>query len=279
MTPKKILAQGAEAIIYLVSPSPKSSSQLNSPSRKNLAKPISKQAITSHSEPFIIKDRTPKSYRLPELDEKIRSRRTRSEAKLLDKASKIINCPKPFFQPSIKNSTKIKMPYLKGQKLSENLNKFSLQKQKQIMKNLGRSIAKLHEANIIHGDLTTSNIILIPSKNLLKTSSTKTPNSKMPLYFNKSLAKKSSKADFVAINSRTKGECISLIDFGLGYFNGKFEDKAVDIHLLKQALEAKHFQNWKILFEEFLKEYKKFPESKTILERLKAVEKRGRYKG
>jgi len=281
----KIIAQGAEAKIYLVtslsSKTPPSQNKLliNSNQQSSLTKSGTEQSITSDSEQFIIKDRTPKSYRLPELDEKIRSRRTRSEAKLLDKASKIINCPKPFFQPCIKESTKLKMPYIKGEKLSETLNEFSLQKQKLIMKQIGNSIAKLHEANIIHGDLTTSNIILIPSKNLLKTSSTKTPNSKMPLYFNKSLAKKSSKADFVAINSRTKGECISLIDFGLGYFNGKFEDKAVDIHLLKQALEAKHFQNWKILFEEFLKEYKKFPESKTILERLKAVEKRGRYKG
>ena len=204
MTPQKLIAQGAEAKIIL-------------------------------SNDFIIKDRIPKSYRLPELDEKIRSKRTRSEAKLLEKASEIINCPKPFFRPSIKSSKKLKMPYLKGQKLSESLNKFSLQKQKPVMKKIGKEIGKLHQANIIHGDLTTSNLILVKDQ-------------------------------------------IYLIDFGLGYFNGKFEDKAVDIHLLKQALEAKHFQNWKILFKEFLKEYKKFPESKTILERLKAVEKRGRYK-
>ena len=71
---------------------------------------------------------------------------------------------------------------------------------------------------------------------------------------------------------------IFLIDFGLGYISDKIEDKAVDLHLLKQALEARHFKNWKILFEEVEKGYKNYNESKKVLERLKAVEKRGRYK-
>ncbi|GAH98356.1 unnamed protein product, partial [marine sediment metagenome] len=57
-----------------------------------------------------------------------------------------------------------------------------------------------------------------------------------------------------------------------------FEDKAVDIHLLKQALEAKHFKNWKTLFREVLEGYSKSKSHKTVLERLKSVEKRGRYK-
>jgi Kae1-associated kinase Bud32 len=184
---------------------------------------------------FIIKDRIPKAYRIPELDEKLRSRRTRAETKLLFKASEIIPCPKPFFKNDIKESKKIKMPYLNGKKISENLNKFSLKKQKEILRKIGKSIAKIHEKNIIHGDLTTSNMILLEEE-------------------------------------------VYLIDFGLGYFNGKIEDKAVDLHLFKKALEAKHFENWKILFEEFLKEYQKFPNSKIILERLKSVEKRGRYK-
>jgi tRNA A-37 threonylcarbamoyl transferase component Bud32 len=49
------------------------------------------------------------------------------------------------------------------------------------------------------------------------------------------------------------------------------------LHLLKQALEAKHYKNWKILFEEFKKGYKN-AEAEKIFERLNEVEKRGRYK-
>ena len=181
---------------------------------------------------LIIKDRIAKSYRLKELDDKIRKRRTKSEKNILEKACKIINAPNPF---PLKEFDKIKMPFIDGKKLSEHLDKFSLEKQKEILKKIGESVAKLHDADIIHGDLTTSNMILVDKK----------------IYF---------------------------IDFGLGYISRKIEDKAVDLHLLKHALEARHFKNWKILFDEFLDGYRTESESKKIMERLTAVEKRGRYK-
>jgi TP53 regulating kinase and related kinases len=198
---KKILSQGAEAKIIL-------------------------------SGDFITKYRIPKSYRLKELDEKIRKHRTKSEKNLLEKASKIINAPNPF---PLEEFDQIKMPFIKGKRLSENLDSFSLEKQEEICKTIGKEIAKLHGADIIHGDLTTSNMILNKDK-------------------------------------------IFFIDFGLGYISPKVEDKAVDLHLLKQALEAKHFKNWEILFNEVKKGYENYKESKKVLERLKAVEKRGRYK-
>lgn len=198
----KIISQGAEAVIIL---------------KDNL----------------IVKDRIKKSYRIKELDEKIRKQRTRAEKKLLEKATKIINAPDPF---PIKEFDKIEMLFIKGKKLAESLDSFSINKQKLICNKIGQEIAKLHDAEIIHGDLTTSNMIL------------------------------------------TKEGKIFLIDFGLGYISNKIEDKAVDLHLLKQALEAKHFKNWKILFEGLEKGYKDSRESKKVLERLVAVEKRGRYK-
>jgi len=70
------------------------------------------------------------------------------------------------------------------------------------------------------------------------------------------------------------------MDFGLGYFNGKYEDKAVDIHLLKQALEAKHFKNWETLFNEFEIGYRLIEptEAEKVFDRMKVIEKRGRYK-
>ena len=185
----------------------------------------------------IIKDRIKKSYRLPELDNRIRKLRTRSETKLLDKVSEIINCPKPLTKSSCEylDENKIKMPFIEGKKLSDYLDSFSLEKQKQICKQIGESIAKLHDSDIIHGDLTTSNMIL----------------KKNEVYF---------------------------IDFGLGFISHKFEDKAVDLHLLKQALEAKHFKYWKELVKEVFKSYEKSKNSRIVLERLRAVEKRGRYK-
>ena len=129
------------------------------------------------------------------------------------------------------------MPFIQGKKLSEHLDNFTLNKQKQICKKIGQSIAKLHNSDIIHGDLTTSNMIFVE-----------------------------------------KEDKVYFIDFGLGFISHKIEDKAVDLHLLKQALEAKHFKHWKELVKEVLKSYEKSTDSKIVLERLKAVEKRGRYK-
>lgn len=211
---------------------------------------------------LIIKDRISKKYRIPELDKKIRKTRTKAETKLLIKAGNIINVPKVF---ESKKENQLKIEFIKGKKLSENLDNFSLTKQKKILKQIGESVAKLHKANIIHGDLTTSNMILKEKKNRMTSSEAK-----------KDAIFKYEKGGF------DKGKLGSLyfIDFGLGFQNGKYEDKAVDIHLLKQALEAKHFKNWEILYKEFEKAYKKENklEAEKVLTQLTKVEKRGRYK-
>jgi TP53 regulating kinase-like protein len=183
---------------------------------------------------IITKSRIPKSYRLPYLDKKIRKLRTRRESKILEKASKIIPVPK-LISSSEKN-TEIKMQYIKGKKLSKSLD--SLNNKFKIIETLGIQIAKLHNSGIIHGDLTTSNLIL--------------EDSSKKLFF---------------------------IDFGLSYHSDKIEDKAVDLHLIKQALEAKHPKNHKEYFKSIIKGYKlKNKNSKEVLERLKKVELRGRYK-
>lgn len=254
MTPKKILSQAAEAIIY----------------KKNNE---------------VIKDRISKSYRIKELDNKIRKSRTKSETKLLEKASKVINCPVPIKKEvidkregntNILGGVKIIMPFIDGKKLSENLDKFPLAKQKQILNQIGQDVAKLHNADIIHGDLTTSNIILVD--NLPASQKNKLINKKS----NKAYGKLN-KVGLQIINREGNtnilgGAKIYFIDFGLGYISKKTEDKAVDIHLLKQALEAKHFKNWEVLFKSFLKGYSKSKENKEVVERLKKVEARGRYK-
>jgi len=179
---------------------------------------------------IIIKDRIKKSYRLKELDEKIRKSRTKREAKILEKAFKLIPVPKII---STDNKEKIEMEFIPGLKLSENLDK--IKNNIEVCKILGEQIAKLHDNNIIHGDLTTSNMIL------------KAPT----LYF---------------------------IDFGLSYISSRIEDKAVDIHLIKEAFEAKHFENTSSFFKAVLEGYESSPNYKDMIQRLKKVESRGRYK-
>jgi len=181
----------------------------------------------------VIKRRIKKSYRLDEIDEEIRRLRTRSEAKLLLKASKIIDVPE--IKNVSEDSKEITMEFLKGKKLSEYLDSFSLGEQKKVCRIIGRNMAKIHDADIIHGDLTTSNMTLKDGK-------------------------------------------VFFIDFGLGFSSHKIEDKAVDLHLLRQALEAKHFKNWQTLFSEVKRGYSASKNFGLVLEQFKKVEKRGRYK-
>ncbi len=181
----------------------------------------------------IIKRRTKKSYRISEIDDKIRKQRTRSEAKLLVKASEIISIPK--VKRVDEKSKEIIMKFIKGKKLSEHLDSFPLKKQKEICRIIGGAVARIHDADIIHGDLTTSNMIFAEDK-------------------------------------------VFFIDFGLGFISHKVEDKAVDLHLLRQALEAKHFRNWESLFSEILKGYSGSKNYEIVLKQLRKVETRGRYK-
>lgn len=235
MSSKKqtLIAQGAEAKIFLVGDKETS---LNSVTNRERWVGVGGGSSEVSQKRYIIKDRIKKSYRLPELDDKIRRLRTKKEAKLLEKVGKIIPSPKVL---KIENS-KIEIEFINGLKLSQHLDEFPLTKQKQILKQIGIDIAKLHNENIIHGDLTTSNMIYVDNLQ----STTISPSK------------------------------IFFIDFGLGFHSHKIEDKAVDLHLLKQALEAKHFKNWKDLFKEFVKGYK----NQKVLEQLKKVEARGRYK-
>ncbi|MFA4953395.1 MAG: RIO1 family regulatory kinase/ATPase [Candidatus Pacearchaeota archaeon] len=216
----------------------------------------------------IIKDRIPKSYRIKILDDKIRKQRTKSETKLLIKASQIINTPIP--QESKQNNFQITMPFIDGKKLSEHLDEFSLEKQKSILKQIGRDIAKLHDENIIHGDLTTSNMILVEKYN--------DKFNKKKIKSNKQINNLSKEKEVISINRERSEPIIYFIDFGLGFFNGKFEDKAVDIHLLKQALEAKHFKHWQEIYQSFLEGYKNSKNYEKTINQLIKVEKRGRYR-
>jgi tRNA A-37 threonylcarbamoyl transferase component Bud32 len=152
----KIIAQGAEAKIHL-------------------------------TENKIVKERIVKGYRLPALDEQIRKSRTKKESKILIKAreagvnvpkvlnadkkgepknattstiSKEARCKKPLVSPQFN----LEIEFIDGDKLSEKLNSYKEEKQFEVMKKLGHQVAKLHEKDLIHGDLTTSNVLFSEEK-------------------------------------------------------------------------------------------------------------------
>jgi len=111
----------------------------------------------------IEKRRIEKKYRIKELDHKLRAIRTKEEAKLMIEARKN-DVPVPIiYDVDLKNCT-ITMEYLQGKKLKDILNNVSEKERKKLCKMIGENIAKLHNNNIIHGDITTSNMILFSGK-------------------------------------------------------------------------------------------------------------------
>jgi len=180
----------------------------------------------------IIKDRVKKSYRIKEIDEKLRKYRTRREAKILEKL-KEIDFPCPGLIKKDDKNMVVEMGFVKGELIKDILEGRDYKK---LCSEIGEKVAILHNNGIIHGDLTTSNMIL-----------------------NKE---------------------IFFIDFGLSFFSEKTEDKAVDLHLLREALESKHYRIWGEAFKAVIKGYnKKSDNPKEVFKRFEKVEMRGRYKG
>lgn len=115
----------------------------------------------------IVKERFEKKYRVPELDRKLTKQRIVLESRNMVRASKNgINTPTVLFA-DIANR-KIYMSYIDNSaQLKEvlkiiyysDISKYEKLIDK-IANNLGQTVAKMHNSNIIHGDLTTSNILL-----------------------------------------------------------------------------------------------------------------------
>ncbi len=196
------------------------------------------EAIILKSEKGILKYRQKKSYRIAEIDDKLRTTRTKRESTILKKLAEI-NFPSPKILFENSKQGKLEIEFLSGPKVRDILDT-NLNGSKNgvvICKEIGKRIATLHNENIIHGDLTTSNMI----------------------YHNKQ---------------------VYLIDFGLSYFSKRVEDKAVDLHLLRQALESKHCKVWEKAYALCLEGYKEIAKrAKETINRLDVVESRGRYKG
>jgi tRNA A-37 threonylcarbamoyl transferase component Bud32 len=219
----------------------------------------------------VVKDRIVKGYRYPDLDKKIRKNRTKREARLLEKAGKVICVPKV----REKDRFEIVMEFIDGKKLSEHLDK--LKNWKEVCRRIGENIAKVHDADIIHGDLTTSNMIWVGGKKGLRVGEN-SPQLSAAAEIDGARSACTVSRKQSGKSGLSNGE-VYFIDFGLGFDSAKVEDKAVDLHLIKQALEAKHFGKWEEYWKEIERSYQKVSnKGEEVMKRLAKVEKRGRYK-
>lgn len=107
----------------------------------------------------LMKERISKSYRIEEIDHRLRKRRTKGEAKLLHMA-KTCGVTTPLLYDIDKDNKTITMEFIKGKPVKDVFNESNLSKIKPICKKIGEKVARLHGCGIIHGDLTSSNLLL-----------------------------------------------------------------------------------------------------------------------
>ncbi|MDO8642549.1 MAG: KEOPS complex kinase/ATPase Bud32 [Candidatus Woesearchaeota archaeon] len=189
------------------------------------------EATVSRTADGVLKQRLSKSYRHPQIDHSLQQFRTRREAKVLSKLGDV-GFPAPRLHAIDDERHELLMSALQGPVMRTILNDNPVAHGAEI----GTLIGRLHAAGIVHGDLTTSNMILAQKK-------------------------------------------IHLIDFGLSAFSETEEDRAVDLHVLREALEAKHSEVFRPCYDSILDAYQKtHPFAAAVLERLKKVELRGKNK-
>ncbi|MEJ2295467.1 MAG: Kae1-associated kinase Bud32 [Candidatus Lokiarchaeota archaeon] len=107
----------------------------------------------------IFKHRVKKEYREDKLDSVIRTNRTLNEGRTLIKAKEEgINVPQ-VYEIDTENSIII-IKYIEGQKLKELMPKLENSEKVKLFHDIGQQVARLHINGHIHGDITTSNIIV-----------------------------------------------------------------------------------------------------------------------
>ena len=182
----------------------------------------------------IIKERVRKGYRILKLDEDLRKKRTRLEVRIMNEAKRA-GAEVPSCRELDEN--KIEMDFIEGDIIKNILDK---KNSSRIGKLIGAEIGKLHSSGIIHGDLTTSNMILSSDE------------SKKRIFF---------------------------IDFGLGFRSQRTEDKAIDLYVLKETITATHNSVEGLFWKAVEDGYKNaFEDWQKVIKTLLEIEKRGRYR-
>jgi TP53 regulating kinase and related kinases len=107
----------------------------------------------------IIKERISKDYRLEHLDISLRQFRTRREAKVLTKLNEL-HFPAPRLHDFCDKRMSITMDFIEGAKVRDVLHEDTNKDDALLLaQEMGKKIALLHNNDLIHGDLTTSNMI------------------------------------------------------------------------------------------------------------------------
>ncbi|TQS35112.1 hypothetical protein Golomagni_04476 [Golovinomyces magnicellulatus] len=239
----RLITQGAEAVIY----------QTN---------------YLISSLPCALKYRPSKTYRHPTLDARLTKHRILSEARVLARC-RTHGVSVPAVYALDEKDGWLLIEWIHGEVVREKLNLWLSKHQrtnsvlqpadfpvneddvllKNLMRKIGAAVGKMHSIGVIHGDLTTSNLML-----------------------------KSEPSDPVKDKQEEEkldGDII-LIDFGLSSQSSQDEDRAVDLYVLERAFSSSHPQTGTIFNELLLVYGKSYKGANQVLKKLEEVRMRGR---
>mmetsp|Transcript_3485 Transcript_3485/g.6555 ORF Transcript_3485/g.6555 Transcript_3485/m.6555 type:complete len:286 (+) Transcript_3485:73-930(+) len=228
-------------------------------------------ATSTESPPFVIcKERFSKAYRHPDLDAKLTKTRCRFEARILEKCAqksdirvpKVIRISPPSLYleyldgPNVKTYLQEMNAHQKDKDgdvtmISEKQEAFPAPRieYSKLAERIGAMVGRLHSIGVVHGDLTTSNMILL----------------------------------WKSQGEPTQDFDLTLIDFGLAKSTSSVEEQAVDLYVLERALESTHPELPDNFLDILLKAYSENTasvssnkNSQTTLQRLEQVRLRGR---
>ncbi|KAK7200363.1 protein kinase [Novymonas esmeraldas] len=224
--------------------------------------------------PALCKHRFVKRYRNPNLDERLRSQRTHHEARALERCVKVgIRAPRLLGADYI--NTFLVMSYEAGPTVKEALDAEHTAASSSapppvataLLRGIGVVVARLHNANIVHGDLTTSNFICTCEA------------------LAASRVAGASGGDTAATVPATEAQGLPtaddlvVLDFGLISDKFSVEERAVDLYVLERAIASTHPYLAACASDAIVDGYRSAVDPKKgeeTMRRLEAVRARGR---
>lgn len=232
------------------------------------------------SVPCALKHRPSKPYRHPLLDAKLTRHRILAEARILQKCRREGVAVPALYSVDESNGI-LAIEWIPGAPVRVRVNEWLLRRKEArgskglnstaevtrdeegadellgLMRRMGEAVGKLHKSGVVHGDLTTSNMMLRPWE-----------RGKEPS--NGHVESKDGE-DAVSL----EGEIV-IIDFGLASQGTAEEDRAVDLYVLERAFGSTH-PKAEGLFSEVLDGYRgAFKGAPVVLKKLEDVRMRGR---
>jgi TP53 regulating kinase-like protein len=294
----EMMFQGAEARLWRLpwrTPAPMVADE-------NALAPQGDPTTRSRSTVMVVcKERFSKSYRHPDLDARLTKSRCRSEARLLEKCHRHVqqaaaaSCwrvprvvqvdPPLLYLEYLQGATALKQVLL--EKTSSSNHDGTLDG-KVLAQRMGHMVASLHALGIVHGDLTTSNM-MVQWKNAAAAAaaaSSETRRKRPREEHARSLSDDSQGGD----DDDDATFSLVLVDFGLAKATWSVEEQAVDLYVLERALQSTHPDLEESFFDEWLlPSYQatieknattnnngKNKTTETALQRLEQVRRRGR---